>query len=104
MDPILLGIFCGLGFGIFDILIMIPLQYENRRKMTEAMSAAFIERFMLGLLIPTTTLGVHPVITGAFLGLTLSVPAAIITRTYIPIISIGIIGGLIIGYITSIVI
>lgn len=31
---------CGLVFGIIDVLIMIPLKYENNRKRTEAMTAA----------------------------------------------------------------
>jgi len=101
MNRIIFGIVCGSAFGIIDVLIMIPLKYENKRKRNEAMSAAFIERFMIGFLIPNMELGVHPAVTGLLTGLGLSVPSAIITRVYMPIIGTGIIGGVIIGIITK---
>ncbi|MCL6092795.1 MAG: hypothetical protein M0Z32_05295 [Actinomycetota bacterium] len=70
----------------------------------EALSAAFIERFMLGFLIPNVSLDINQAITGAILGLGLSFPSAIITRVYLPIIGIGVIGGVIIGFIAHAVI
>lgn len=99
MSKIFLGAICGLAFGVIDVLIMIPLKYENNRKRNEAMTAAFIERFMIGFLIPNVDLGLHIAITGMLLGILLSIPSAIITRAYAPIIGIGAIGGLIIGFI-----
>ncbi len=102
MNRILLGVIFGLVFGIFDVLIMIPLKYENARKRTEAMSGAFIERFMLGFLIPNIDLGIDRSVTGLLIGLGLSVPTAIITRAYAPIIGIGALGGIIIGYLSGI--
>ena len=101
MNKITLGIISGLIFGIIDVLIMIPLKYENNRKRTEAMSAAFIERFMIGFLIPNVEIGLHPVVVGAILGLGLSVPSAIITRAYAPIIGTGIVGSVIIGFVVK---
>lgn len=97
MNKILLGVICGLIFGIVDVLMMIPLKYENKRKMAEAMASAFIERFMIGFLIPNVNLGMGGVATGFLLGLGLSLPSAIITRAYVPIIGIGVVGGIIIG-------
>ncbi len=99
MTKIILGAICGLVFGIIDVLIMIPLKYENNRKRNEAMSAAFIERFMIGFLIPNLSLGIHPALIGLLLGAGLSLPSAIITRVYAPIVGIGAIGGLIIGFV-----
>lgn len=104
MSKIVLGVICGLVFGILDVLVMIPLKYDNRRKRVEAMSSAFLERFMIGFLIPNIELGIHPAITGAIVGLGLSLPSAVITRVYAPIIGIGVIGGVIIGLITSAVV
>ena len=95
------GIICGLVFGIVDVLVMIPLKYEDNRKRTEAMSAAFLERFMIGFLIPNVELGIHPALTGLLLGVGLSVPSAIITRAYVPIIGTGLVGGVIIGFIAK---
>jgi len=101
MNRILLGVICGLVFGIVDVLIMIPLKYENNRRKMEAMSSAFIERFMLGFLIPLVDLGIPRFATGLILGFTLSLPSAIITRVYAPIIGTGAAGGLIIGLIAG---
>jgi len=101
MNKIILGTICGLVFGIIDVLVMIPLKYENNRKRNEAMSAAFIERFMIGFLIPNMELGIHPALTGLFLGISLSLPSAIITRAYAPIIGTGIVGSVIIGFIVK---
>lgn len=101
MNTILLGTICGLIFGIIDILVMIPLKYEDHRKRMEAIVAAFIERFMIGFLIPNINLGVPSTITGLLLGFGLSLPSAIITRAYLPIIGIGVVGGLIIGFIVG---
>ncbi|OGF33659.1 hypothetical protein A2223_00095 [Candidatus Falkowbacteria bacterium RIFOXYA2_FULL_35_8] len=97
MNKISLGLICGLVFGVLDVLIMIPLKFENTRKKYEAMSSAFLERFMTGFIIPNIDLGIHPAITGGLLGLGFSVPTAIITRAYIPIIGTGVVGGVIVG-------
>lgn len=101
MERITVGIIFGLVFGLIDVLIMIPLKFDDRRKRSEAMAGAFIDRFMLGFLIPNIDLGMNPAITGGLLGLGLSLPSAIITRAYAPIIGIGVAGGIIIGFITG---
>ncbi len=103
MNRILFGVICGLVFGIIDVLIMIPLKTEDKRKKNEAMAGAFLERFMLGFLIPNVSLGINPIFVGLLLGLGLSLPTAIITRTYAPIIGTGVVGGIIIGVITNVV-
>jgi hypothetical protein len=99
MNRIILGMICGAGFGLIDILIMIPVKYQNSRERVEVMSAAFLERFMIGFLIPNVNLGFSHFIEGLLLGIGLSLPSAIITRAYVPIIGIGAVGGLIIGLI-----
>jgi hypothetical protein len=103
MSSITLGIICGLAFGIIDVLIMLPIKVEDKRKRIEALLAAFIERFMLGFIIPNVNINLHPVATGAILGLGFSIPTAIITRVYAPIAGIGVVGGAIIGLVTNIV-
>lgn len=101
MNKITLGLICGLAFGVLDILIMLPMKFEDKRKKREALVSAFFDRFILGFLIPLVDLEIHPAVTGVILGLGLSLPSAIITRAYVPIIGIGAVGGLIIGFITS---
>ena len=103
MTRLLFGVLAGLVFGIIDVLIMIPMPEKNRRKKIEAMTAAFLERFMIGFLIPNVNLPSSFIVSGLLVGLGLSLPTAIITRAYIPIITIGIIGGLVIGLVSSMV-
>lgn len=101
MNKISFGIICGLVFGVIDVLVMIPLKYENNRKKYEAMISAFLERFMIGFLVPNVDLGIHPALSGLLLGVGLSVPTAIITRVYAPIIGIGVVGSVVIGFIAN---
>lgn len=100
MSAIGLGVLCGLGFGVVDVLMMLPLKTENRRKKLEAISSAFIERFLIGFLIPNVRIEMNVIAAGALLGFTLSLPSAIITRVYVPILATGLAGGIIIGLIT----
>src|SRR4030067_1694343 len=104
MSSITLGIICGVVFGIIDVAIMIPMKVEDIRKKIESLVGAFIERFMLGFIIPNVSFGLHPIATGALFGLGLSLPTALIVRVYYPIIGIGIIGGIIIGVIKNAVV
>lgn len=104
MSKVTLGLICGLAFGIIDVAVMVPMKFDDNRKRAEALSGAFIERFMLGFLIPNVGLDIHQAISGALLGLGLSLPTAIITRAYLPIIGIGVAGGIIIGFIAHAVI
>jgi hypothetical protein len=103
MNGVVLGLICGTTFGLIDVLIMLPMKVEDKRKKIEALAGAFIERFMLGFIIPNIDISLHPIATGAIIGLGLSLPTALIVRAYIPIISIGILGGIIIGWITNMV-
>lgn len=101
MDVITLGLFCGVFFGLFSSLIMVPMKFDSKREKYEAISSSFLDRFMIGLIIPNATFGLDPLISGLILGIGLSLPSAIITRVYAPIIVIGAIGGLVIGFVTK---
>ncbi|HWA32893.1 MAG TPA: hypothetical protein VG737_02130 [Cyclobacteriaceae bacterium] len=92
------GIIAGIAFGILDILPMLMMQFNDK---VAAVSGAFISRFAIGLLIFTADLGISRVASGLLIGLMLSIPDALITRNYGPILGSGIVGGVIIGYIAS---
>jgi hypothetical protein len=94
MNRIILGIILGIAFGVVDVLLMIPLKLEDKRT---AMLGAFADRFAIGVLIGATTLPVPPWLQGLIIGLLVSLPSAIITRIYAPILVIGGVGGIIIG-------
>jgi len=94
VNPILFGIIAGLIFGAVDVALMIPMKHPNKRV---AMLAAFFSRFAIGFLIGVTRMPVAGWLRGALVGLLISIPDAIVTKAYAPILSIGVIGGAIIG-------
>ena len=98
MSRLLLGAICGVIFGLLAVAIMIPLPFDDKRA---AMTGAFINRFAIGFVIGATTLPFAGWLSGLLLGLLLSLPDAIITKAYAPIIGLGAIGGLIIGFVVG---
>jgi len=96
MSRILLGIICGLVFGAIDIGIILPMSFPDKKA---AITAAFIARFGIGFVIGAARLPWPGWAVGLIFGLLLSIPDAIITKAYGPIIGMGAIGGTIIGVI-----
>lgn len=94
MPKILLGILCGIVFGIVAVATMIPLSFEDKRA---AMAGAFANRFAVGFVIGATDLPFPLWLSGLLFGLLLSLPDAIITKSWIPIMTLGAIGGLLCG-------
>ncbi len=91
----LFGIIAGLAFGIIDVAMMLPLKFADR---TTAFAAAFASRFAIGVLASTTHLPLPPWARGLVVGLLVSVPDAIITKAYAPILATGLLGGALIGW------
>ena len=94
MSPVLFGIIAGLIFGAVDVALMIPMSHPNKGV---AMLGAFFSRFAIGFLIGVTRMPVPGWLRGIIVGLLISIPDAIITKAYAPILATGVIGGAIIG-------
>ena len=98
MPRLLLGSICGLVFGVAVVLMMLPMQFADKRA---ALIGAFLNRFGVGFVIGAAKLPFPGWATGAIFGLLLSLPDAIITKAYVPIIVLGVIGGAIIGFVVN---
>jgi hypothetical protein len=98
MSRFMLGVVCGLVFGAIDIGIMLPMSFPDKRA---AITAAFIARFGIGFAIGAARLPWPGWLVGLVFGLLLSIPDAIITKSYGPIIGMGAIGGIVIGFLVS---
>ena len=98
MSRTLLGVVCGLVFGVIDIAIMMPMTFPDKKA---AITAAFIARFAIGFVIGSARLPLPGWAVGLLFGLLLSIPDAIITKAYAPIIGMGAVGGIIIGVIVG---
>jgi hypothetical protein len=98
MTSIAYGVIAGVAFGAVSVGMMLPLKFPDRRA---ALLGAFLNRFAIGLLIPLVQLGVQGWLLGLGLGILLSLPDAIITKAFAPIIGVGAVGGAIIGWLAT---
>jgi uncharacterized membrane protein len=78
------------------VLLMLPLQFPDKRA---ALAGAFCARFALGFLAATTRLPMHPIAAGVLVGILTSLPDAIITKAYAPIMVTGVMFGALAGWI-----
>lgn len=88
------GVVAGLVFGAIAVAMMLPLPFPDK---TAALLGAFASRFGIGLVIGCVKLPWPGWAIGLLFGLLLSLPDAIITKAYAPILIAGAIGGLVIG-------
>jgi len=98
MSRLLLGTICGLVYGVLSAASMIPLNFSDK---TAALTGAFINRFAIGFVIGAARLPVPSWVQGLIFGVLLSLPDAIITKAFAPILIVGAIGGIIIGIIVG---
>jgi len=94
VTPVNYGLVAGLVFGAVVVGTMIPHTFPDKRA---ALTAAFLDRFALGLVIGVANVSWPRWVVGLFFGLLMSAPAAIITKARRPILIIGVIGGLLIA-------
>lgn len=98
MSRLLLGAICGVVFGVLVVAMMLPMEFPDKRA---ALLGAFFNRFGVGFVIGAANLPLPGWATGLIFGLLLSLPDAIITKAYIPIIVLGLIGGAVIGFVVD---
>jgi hypothetical protein len=93
------SLIAGLACAVVDTASMIPLAFPTRREKRVAMAAAFAERFVLGLSIGPVTraLGAPGLLVGPTFALVASVPSALITGSYPPVLGMGLANGLVVG-------
>ncbi|HEY0319580.1 MAG TPA: hypothetical protein VGC66_01280 [Pyrinomonadaceae bacterium] len=98
MSRILLGTICGLVYGALSAASMIPLEFTDKKA---ALTGAFLNRFSIGFVIGAARLPLPGWASGLIFGILLSLADAIITKAYAPILILGAIGGLVIGFIVG---
>jgi len=95
MNPVSFGLLAGLAFGAINVATMLPMDFPDRKA---ALIGAFLSRFAIGFLIPLVKLPLPGWAIGALVGVLISLPDAVITKSYAPILATGLIGGLVIGW------
>jgi len=94
MNNIIKGLIAGTIFGIVSIIPMFFMTFEDKAR---AITASFISRFAIGFIIFNLELPIPNWLKGGLVGLVLSLPDAIITKQYAPILGLGLIGGIVCG-------
>ena len=95
MTNIVKGLIAGTIFGIVSLIPMFFMTFEDK---TRAMTASFISRFAIGFIIFNIELPIPSWLKGGLVGLVLSLPDALVTKQYAPILGLGLIGGLVCGF------
>jgi len=94
MSPLTYGLIAGVLFGAIAVAPMFKMTFADKRA---AISAAFIERFSIGLIIALVDTPWPSWAVGLGFGILLSLPSALITKATRPILAVGAVGGLVIG-------
>jgi fructose-specific phosphotransferase system IIC component len=95
MNPVVFGIIAGLVFGAVDVGLMLPMEFPDKKT---ALLGAFLSRFAIGFLIPLVKMPLPTWAIGGVVGVLVSLPDAVITKAYAPILGTGLLGGLLIGW------
>lgn len=98
MSKLMLGVICGIVWGALSAASMIPLEFTDKRA---ALAGAFLNRFAIGFVLGVARLPVSSWLNGLVFGVLLSLPDAIITKAYAPILILGAIGGVVISLIVG---
>ena len=96
MSRVPLGTLLGLVMGAVDVALMLPLSFPDKRA---ALLGAFCARFALGFFAATVRLPMSPILSGILVGILTSLPDAIITKAYLPIMATGLVFGAIAGWV-----
>jgi hypothetical protein len=98
MNTILQGIIAGAIFGVASAIPMFFMSFEDK---TKAILASFLNRFAIGFIIFNMNISLAGWLKGLLCGFMLSLPEALITKAYKPIMAMGVIGGIVCGLIAG---
>ena len=91
MSNLTAGLISGIIFGAISVAMMLPMSFPDK---PAALLAAFLNRFAIGLVIGCVVILGWP---GWAIGALFGLPAALITKAYVPILTVGAVGGVVIG-------
>jgi len=96
MNPLPLGVLCGILFGIADVFMTV---FGGHPGVSRSMLLpAFSGRFAIGILGANVSLGMNRIVAGALTGSLIRFPDAFSLRSYIGVLASGIVFGAIAGW------
>ena len=91
MNRVILGILCGIVFGLLDASMVVFGKHPDKSQ--AMLLQAFSSRFAIGFLATNLALRIHPAVSGALVGLLISLPDAFAMKSYTGIVGTGLIFG-----------
>lgn len=105
MNRLVLGVICGLAWGTLTVFSMLPLTFPDK---TAALAGAFVNRFAIGAVLGAVigspqlaALNAAPWLIGVVVALLISASDAIITKAYGPVLTLGVVGGAVVGFVVG---
>jgi len=96
MNPVLLGMLCGVVFGVADVLMTVLGSHPDVSRST--LWQAFSSRLAIGVLGANVSPGIDCVISGAVAGLLISLPDAFALHSYLGVLGTGLVFGALAGW------
>jgi hypothetical protein len=96
MNRLLIGILCGVVFGLVDVLMTVLGKHPGAG--VTMFLQAFSSRFAIGVLAATVVLPMHPILAGAVVGLLISLPDAFGLHSYAGVLGTGLLFGALTGW------
>jgi len=96
MNPVLLGMLCGVVFGVADVLMTVLGSHPDVNR--SMLWQAFSSRLAIGVLGANVSLGIDRVISGAVAGLLISLPDAFALHSYLGVLATGLVFGALAGW------
>ncbi len=99
MDRRLLGLVCGVVFGIADVVMTVSGNLPDLSR--SMLLQAFTSRLAIGVLAANVTLGMDRIFAGALTGLLVSLPDAFALNSYIGVLGTGLLFGGLAGWLSK---
>ena len=99
MNRRLLGLICGVVFGLTDVLLTV---FGNHPGVSRGMLLqAFTSRLAIGVLGANVSLGIDRIWAGALAGLLISLPDAFALHSYTGVLGTGLVFGAVAGWVSK---
>jgi len=99
MNRVVMGLACGVVFGITDVLLTVVGNHPDVSR--SMLLQAFFSRLAIGVLGANVTLGMDRICAGALAGLLISLPDAFALHSYVGVLGTGMIFGAAAGWVSK---
>lgn len=97
MNSYYFGAIAGLLFAVGEVAFLYAIKHVEKTDQTGVYITTFLCNALIGFLIPLLKIGIHPIAIGLGIALILSIPKAIVSKSYVYPFVVAVIVGVVIG-------